>query len=65
MTIQTSVRDDDGNIDEDAPKIPGALSLEAAGNNITQQNIFEEAIDVIDNKIKSTKIFGEENDPEN
>lgn len=65
VPFETPATDDDGEIDEDAPKIPGALSLEAAGNNITQQNIFEEAIDVIDNKIKSTKIFGEENDPEN
>jgi hypothetical protein len=43
------------------PPIETALSLEAAGNNITQDNIFEDAIKVIDNKIKSTKIFGEGN----
>lgn len=58
--------DSEGNeISPATPAIPSSLSLEAAGNNITQENIFEEAIDVIDNKIKSTKIFGEENDPEN
>ena len=59
-----ATEDAEGNIIPATPAIPSAISLEAAGNNITQDNIFEDAIDVIDNKIKSTKIFGEENDPE-
>lgn len=54
--------DESGN--EISAGFTGSLSLEALGGNITQDNIFEDAIDVIDNKIKSTKIFGEENDPE-
>jgi hypothetical protein len=65
IPFETPATDEFGEAVEGAPPIQSALSLEAAGNNITQDNIFEEAIDVIDNKIKSTKIFGEENDPEN
>jgi len=43
------------------PPIETALSLEAAGNNI-MQNEFSEIVDIINNKIASTKIFGEAND---
>jgi len=56
----SAVFDEEGNETSPAtPPIPSSISLEAAGNNITQDNIQEEAINVIDINIKSEKIFGE------